>query len=157
MKRLTRIILSIAILSTVLCFSNTVFAEQNFIEGSMEYKNPKNSGDDDHSFEYDNETLEPVLYKFNVEENDFLVFDGNCTIYDSNFNELKNIDCGPEGFCFDKGSYFIKISEGEFIGKSSRPDRNGEYKDRIRTNHFKIDRYKLSEIFNGIFIKELPV
>ena len=43
MKRLTRIILSIAILSTVLCFSNTVFAEQNFIEGSMEYKNPKNS------------------------------------------------------------------------------------------------------------------
>lgn len=154
MKRLTRIILSIAILSSVLCFPNTVFAEQNFTEGSMEYKNPKNSEDGNHSFEYDNETLEPAIFKFDIEENDFLVFDGSCTIYDSNFNELKNIDSESQGYCFDKGSYFIKISEGKFIKKSPRPDRNGEYKDIIRTNYFKIDRYKLSEIFNGIFIKK---
>ena len=120
----------------------------------MENKNTKNSEDGNHSFEYANKTLEPVLYKFNIEENDFLVFDGKCTIYDSNFNELKNIDCGPEGYCFDKGSYFIKILEGELTGKSPRPDRNGEYKDIIRTNYFEIDRYKLSEIFNGIFIKK---
>lgn len=154
MKRITRIILSIAILSSVLCFSNTVFAEQNFTEGSIEYKNPKNSEDGNYSFKYYNKTLEPVIFKFDIEENDFLVFYGKCTIYDSNFNELKNIDCGPVGYCFDKGSYFIKVSEGKVMGKSSKIDQNGEYKDIIGGNSFIIYRYKLSEIFNGIFIKK---